>query len=151
MLYSDTQEKDMGERAKDVVNCMAIVIKTAQLHHVNNIAVVNAIHKFLEILNPLLSSEKITLQLIEEFFNLNGSRIRYSVEYSSNFDFIIEVFKKTGLGAIIIEETLTEDNIKAFLAALKTAELSDMPFQTLYDELVGVPHIKIVKFRKIKD
>ena len=119
MLYSDTQEKDMGERAKDVVNCMAIVIKTAQLHHVNNIAVVNAIHKFLEILNPLLSSEKITLQLIEEFFNLNGSRIRYSVEYSSNFDFIIEVFKKTGLGAIIIEETLTEDNIKAFLAALK--------------------------------
>ena len=149
MLTSGIKEKDIEERAKDVVNHLAIAIKTAQLHNVNNVAVVNAIHKFLEILNPLLSSEKITLRLMEEFFHLNGSRVRYTVEYSSNFDFIIGEFKKLGLGTIIFKETMTEDNIKDLLSAMKVSESSEIPFQTLYDELSDLPHIQIEDLKEI--
>ncbi len=120
MLTSDVKEKDIEVRAKDVVNNLAIVIKTSQLHNVNNVAVVKAVHKFLEILNPLVSSEEITLQLMEEFFHLNGGRVRYTVEYSSNFDFIIEEFKKIGLGTIIFEKTMTEDKTEGTIALLST-------------------------------
>jgi HD-GYP domain-containing protein (c-di-GMP phosphodiesterase class II) len=151
MFTSDIKEKDIEVRAKDVVNNLAIAIKTSQLHNVNNVAVVKAVHKFLEILNPLISSEMITLQLIEEFFHLNGGRVRYTVEYSSNFDFIIEEFKKIGLGTIIFEETMTEDDIKALLSAIQASELSEIPFQTLCDELASVPHIKIEELKKIRD
>ncbi len=151
MLTSDVKEKDIEVRAKDVVNNLAIVIKTSQLHNVNNVAVVTAVHKFLEILNPLISSEEIILQLIEEFFHLNGGRVRYTMEYSSNFDFIIEEFKKIGLGTIIFEKTMTEDNIKALLSAIQTSGQSDIPFQTLCDGLASVPHIQIKELQKIRE
>ena len=151
MLASDVKEKDIEVRAKDVVNNLAIIIKTSQLHNVNNVAVVKAVHKFLEILYPLISSEEITLQLMEEFFHLNGGRVRYTVEYSSNFDFIIEEFKKIGLGTIIFEKTMTEDNIKALLSAIQASGQSDTPFQTLCNELAPVPHMKIEELRKIRE
>ncbi|MEN8263989.1 MAG: HD domain-containing phosphohydrolase [Nitrospirota bacterium] len=145
------REKDLEERAKDVVNHLAIIIRTTQLHDVNNVAVVQSIHKLLDVINPLISSEKITLRLIEEFFHLNGSRVRYTVEYSTNFDFIIAEFKKLGLGTIIFEDTMDEENIKGLLNAIKVAGPSDMPFQTLCDELVNVPHIKIEELQEIKE
>lgn len=151
MLTSDIKEKDIEVRAKDVVNNLAIVIKTSQLHNVNNVAVVTAVHKFLEILNPLISSEEIILQLMEEFFHLNGGRVRYTIEYSSNFDFIIEEFKKIGLGTIIFEKTMTEDNIKALLSAIQASGQSDTPFQTLCDGLASVPHIQIKELQKIRE
>ena len=116
MLTSDMKEKMLEDRAKDVVNNLAIIVKTSQLHNVNNVAVVNAIHRFLEILNPLVSTEEVTLQLMGEFFHLNGSRIRYTLEYSSNFDSIIEEFKKINLGTIIFQNTLTEDMVKVLIS-----------------------------------
>jgi HD-GYP domain-containing protein (c-di-GMP phosphodiesterase class II) len=151
MFTSDMKEKMLEDRAKDVVNNLAIVIKTSQLHDVNNVAVVNAIHKFLEILNPLVSAEEVTLQLVGEFFHFNGSRVRYTLEYSSNFDFIIEEFKKINLGTIIFEGTLTEDMIKVLISSIKASEQSDIPFETLCDELGKVPHIKVEELKEIKE
>jgi len=139
------------EEVRDLINNLSVVIKTAQIHDINNVAVTNAIDKLLSVLNPLISSEKLSLDLVGEIFYLNESRVRYSMEYSSNFDFLAEEFRKRELGGIVFETTMNEDDIKTLVLAFITSGTSETPFQTLSKTLEKVPHIQVKEPRKIKE
>lgn len=132
-----------------MLNHAAVMIKTAQLHHPDNIAVINAVKKFLGILTPVVSEGVGTLDLIGEFFYLNGSRIRYSMENIFNYDFLIREFKKRGLGGISFINVPHEDEIKNFLAALMSVGHSDTPFETLSEAIKGIKNISVEKLKKI--
>jgi len=137
--------------AKHLINSLALLLKTAQIHNINNVAVTNVIHKFLSFLNPMLTSGKITLELAGEFFCLNDNRVRYSMEYLFNFDFLAREFKRRRLGTIIFEDLLTEDNARALIDALITSGSSEDPFQTLTKKIESLPNIDIQELRKIKE
>ena len=56
-----------------------------------NIAVTTAIDKFIAITNPLILSEReLVLELGGEFFYLNEARIRYPLNITANFDFLVK-------------------------------------------------------------
>ena len=107
MLITDNERK-----TKDLIICLATTIKTTQLHQFNNVAVINARQKLLTIINSLLSQAEITLELKGEFFYVNGTRVRYSMDYIFNYDFLIREFKKrphgTGLGLTITQRIIQE-------------------------------------------
>jgi HD-GYP domain-containing protein (c-di-GMP phosphodiesterase class II) len=145
------EDKEFEKIAKGLINSFALVIKTAQIHHINNVAVVNAIQKFLSFLNPILSSEAVTIELVGEFFHLNNSRVRYSMEYIFNFEFLIEEFKKKRLGTIIFEEIAQEEDIKTLVNAIISSSHSVMPFHVINKELEKVPYIHVKELRKISD
>lgn len=134
---------------KDLINQLSVMIKTAQLYHTDNIAVINAIKKFSDILNPIVSEGEAALELVGEFFHLNGSRIRYSMEYVFNYDFLVREFRKNELGSITFTKVLHEDEIKSLLAALISADHSDIPFETLQEAAKNIKNISIGKLRKI--
>ena len=94
---------------KDIINYLAGTIKTTQIHHINNIAVTSAIEKLLSILNPLLSENEVILELVGEFFHVDGTRVRYSMDYIFNYDFLVREFKKRELGTIVFKDILKED------------------------------------------
>ena len=139
------------KEVSDLINNLPVVIRTAQIHDVNNIAVTNAIDKLLIVLNPLTASEKLTLELVGEIFYLNENRVRYSMEYSFNFDFLAEEFRKRELGSVVFENNVNEDDIKALTSAFITSESSETPFQELSKALENVPHIQVKTARKIKE
>ncbi len=136
---------------RDLINYLAVAMKTAQLHHLDNIAVLNAIKKFLAVLNPLLSEGAVTLELVGEFFHVDGNRVRYSMEYIFNYDFLVREFKKRDLGTIVFEEVLKEDDIKGLLSALISSVFSETPFEKLFDTLEAIPNISIMELKKVKD
>ncbi len=142
---------DKERKTKDLINHLAVSIKTAQIHHLNNIAVINAIKKMLTILNSLLSEGAVTLELVGEFFHVNGNRIRYSMDYIFNYDFLIREFKKRELGTIVFEDILQEEDIKALLTALMSSGFSETPFETLFEAFEEIQNISIKKLRKIRD
>lgn len=140
----------LEEESANVINCLALVLKTAQIHDINNIAVVKAIHKLIEILNALLPEERVTLQLMGEHFYVNENRVRHAVEHISNFDFILEEFKKIGVGSVIFEDTLEERDIKVLISAVLKAGSSATPFETLLDEMETVDNLTIKEAFEIK-
>ena len=145
------EDKEFEKIAKGLINSFALVIKTAQIHHINNVAVANAIQKFLSFLNPILSSETVTIELVGEFFHLNNSRVRYSMEYIFNFEFLIEEFKKKRLGTIIFEEFAQEEDIKTLVNAIISSSHSETPFQAINKAIEGMPCIYVKELRKISD
>ncbi len=140
------------QEAKDIINQLAVTVKTSQIHDPNNIAVINAIEKFLAIINPIIKAEgRLTIELIGEFFYMNDNRIRYSLEHILNFDCLIREFRKRGVGSIIIYEPLKIDDVKVFLRALWAAGFSENPFDTMLEKLSGLNRISIDKLKKIKE
>lgn len=142
---------DKQSKTRDLINCLAIAIKTSQIHHVNNISVTNAIKKLLSILGSLLSEDTITLELVGEFFHVDGSRIRYSMDHIFNYDFLIREFKKRNLGSIVFEDVIQENDIKVLLTSFISAGFSETPFETFLEELEQIQNINIGKLRSVKD
>lgn len=147
-----SKKMNLEEESANIINCLALVLKTAQIHDINNIAVVKAVHKLIEILNTLLSDQRISLQLMGEHFYVNEVRVRHSVEYISNFDFILEEFKKIGVGSLIFEDELEEQDIKTLISAMVKASVAETPFETLLDEMEEVDSLTIKEaFENKKD
>jgi HD-GYP domain-containing protein (c-di-GMP phosphodiesterase class II) len=140
----------LEDEAANVINSLALVIKTAQIHDMNNIAVLKAIHKLIELLNTLLFEERITLQLMGEHFYINENRVRHTVEHISNFDFMLGELKKIGVGTIIFEDTLEEEDVKLLVSAVLKADNSETPFETFLEQLETVENLTIRELVEIK-
>jgi HD-GYP domain-containing protein (c-di-GMP phosphodiesterase class II) len=146
----ESKKINLEEEAANVINNLALVIKTAQIHDMSNIAVLNAIHKLMELLNILLSQERITLQLMGEDFYINENRVRHTVEHISNFDFMLDELKKIGVGTITFENTLEEEEVKSLVSAVLKADNSETPFETFLEEIEAVDNLTIKEFVEIK-
>jgi len=146
----DSKKINLEEESSNVINGLALVLKTAQIHSMNNVAVVKSVHKLIELLNTLLVDECITLQLMGDHFYINENRVRHAVEHMMNFDYIMEEFKKIGIGAITFEDTLEEQDIRVLITAVLKASSSDAPFETLLDEMEQLDAITVKEAVEIK-
>ncbi|MDO9289735.1 MAG: HD-GYP domain-containing protein [Thermodesulfovibrionales bacterium] len=138
--------------AKDIINQLAVIIRTAAIHDPGNVAVTTAVDKFVALMNPLIASEgELTLELGGEFFYINETRIRYSLEYLPNFDFLIREFKKRGLGSIVFKSVMKGADMQTFLKAFIASIFSQSPFETLSEDMAGVHSMSVGKLRKVRD
>src|SRR4030066_1391682 len=122
---SDKEDLDLHKNAKDLINQISIVVRTAQIHDANNVAISSSISRLVSMINMLLEKENlINLELRGEFFYINEYRIRYSLEYLLNFDFLIREFKKRELGSVVFKNQIKSEDIKAFIKACIAASYS---------------------------
>lgn len=134
----------------EIVNQLSILVKTALIHDPNNIAVRNAVEKLIFLMKPILESEKnIILELSGEFFYMNETRIRYSLEFLLNFDFLIKEFRKRELGKVVFTAPLQSDDIIIFLKAFVTAGFSDSPFEKMSEILETSDAIQVDRLKRI--
>jgi HD-GYP domain-containing protein (c-di-GMP phosphodiesterase class II) len=149
----DNKEDIVVRRSsQDIINQLSVILRTAQIHDPNNIAVTTAIDKFLLLINPLIESERtITLELVGEFFYIDGTRIRYSLEYLLNFDFLVREFKNREIGSVIFKDKIRPDELKIFLKAFIAAGFSDTPYEKMSDIMEESRSIGIDRLKKIKE
>lgn len=138
--------------AKDIINQLAVIIRTAAIHDPGNIAVTTAVDKFLTLLNPLIASEgELTLELGGEFFYMNETRIRYPMEYLPNFDFLVREFKKRGMGSIVFKDVIKAVDMQTFFKAFISSVFSQTPFETLSEDVANISSLNVGKLRRVKD
>lgn len=136
--------------AKDIINQLAVIIRTAQIHDVGNVAVVSAIDRFVASINSLLMEYNVlTLELLGEFFYFNETRVRYAMEYLLNFDFLSREFKRRGLGSITFSGRILAEDIKAFLRAFIASPYSQSPYESLLEGISNIDSISIGPLKKI--
>lgn len=144
------EDKVILKSASEIVNQLSIVLKTALIHDPNNIAVRTAVEKLISLINPLIESEKgITFDLIGEFFYMNDKRIRYSLEYLLNLDFLIKEFRKRELGKIVFKSPIKPEDVNVFVKAFITAGFSDSPYEKMSEIMDKSQIIDIDRLRKI--
>lgn len=152
MNTANKEDREVHKSAQDIINQLSVILRTAQIHDPSNIAVTTAIDRFLLLINPLIESERsITLELIGEFFYINGSRIRYSLEYLLNFDFLVREFKKREIGSVIFKDKIKPDDLKTFLKAFIAAGFSDAPYEKMLEEMEESRSIGIGGLKKVKE
>src|SRR5512136_1529184 len=126
---SEREDVEIARNAKDIINQLAVFIRNAHVHDPGNVAVVSAIEKFISTVNPLIDQgNTLTLELVGEFFYLNESRVRYSMEYLLNFDFLVREFKRRGLGSITLNSQITLQDMQLFLKPFIASTFSQNPF-----------------------
>jgi HD-GYP domain-containing protein (c-di-GMP phosphodiesterase class II) len=144
------EERAIQKSPGEIVNQLSIVLKTALIHDPNNIAVRNAVEKLISLMKPLLESEKnIILELSGEFFYMNETRVRYSLEFLLNFDFLIKEFRKRELGKVVFTAPTQSDDILIFLKAFVTAGFSDSPLEKMSEILSTSDAIQIDRLKRI--
>jgi len=143
---------DIARSSKDIINQISVVIRTANIHDAGNIAVLTAIDRFLATIHPLTANNtKLTLEVLGEFFYLNESRVRYSMEYLLNFDFLIREFKRRSLGSLIIDGGLTSEDMQTFVKAFLNAPFSVSPFDALSEGIAPLGSLSVGPLKKVVD
>ena len=146
------EDREINRNAQDIINQLSVILRTARIHDPGNIAVTTAIDKFLVLLNQMTDSEEnITLELIGEFFYIDGVRVRYSLEYLLNFDFFSRELKKREMGKIIFRKKIKPEDIQIFLKAFIAAGFAETPFETISESMAEVEGIEIDVLKKIKE
>lgn len=145
-------QKQLNKEAKNLINQLAVVLRSAQFHSPSNVAVLSAIEKFVTSINPFIESEAIvSFEVVGEFFYVNDTRVRYSVEYLLNFDYLMKEFKERDLGSIEFKSTITPVDmqrlIKAFFGCLNSPDR----LNAMETMLADAHHIIIGRLRHIKE
>jgi putative nucleotidyltransferase with HDIG domain len=140
-----------SDLSKEIISTLSVLIKTAQIHNVNNIAVTSIIDKFISILDPLLTSGDVKVELVGEFFHIDENRVRYTMENVFNFDFLIKEFRKNNLGTIVFHDTLQVKDIKCLIDAVTTSGLAEDPFDLIDEKIQDITNIDIDYLKKIDE
>jgi hypothetical protein len=144
------QERELHKNAKELINQISVVLRTSQIHDTNNVALASSISRLVAMINSLVSQENIlALELRGEFFYINEYRIRYSLEYLLNFDFMVREFKKRELGNVTFKGQIRSDDIKRFIKAFVDASFSQEPFSTIQEEMTNVRNIDVGVLKKV--
>src|SRR4030066_2536994 len=145
---SDKEDLDLHKNAKDLINQISIVVRTAQIHDANNVAISSSISRLVSMINMLLEKENlINLELRGEFFYINEYRIRYSLEYLLNFDFLVREFKKRDMGSVTFKNQLKMEDIKIFTRAFGNSPFSDDPFNAFQEKISIIDSIEIGRLK----
>lgn len=144
------RNEDFFKASKDIVNQLAVIVRTAQIHNTTNVAVQTSIEKFIVMINSLFEQEgTIDLELIGEYFYLNEERVKYSMEHLINFDFLQREFKKRHLGSLRFVKKLNPEETQAFVKAFINSQYAPDPFEDLSKNLEPLKGIECGKIRKI--
>jgi HD-GYP domain-containing protein (c-di-GMP phosphodiesterase class II) len=151
----DREDAEILRSGRDVINQIAVFVRTSQIHSLNNVAVLRAIDRFVATVNPIMerldSGEELVLELIGEFFYLNGSRVRYPMEYLFNFDFLVREFRKRGLGSIIFHGEVTSMDISKFIEVFISSSFAGEPFNLLSSGASEIDSISVGPLKKITE
>jgi HD-GYP domain-containing protein (c-di-GMP phosphodiesterase class II) len=146
------EEKGLNRSAQDIVNHLSVILRTAQIHDPGNIAVTTAIDRFLPLINHFVDAQQgITLDLIGEFFYIDETRIRYSLEYLLSFDFLIREFKKREIGKVVFKDRVGPADIQIFIKAFIASGFSDTPFEVMSDKITDSENIDVDLLKKVSE
>jgi len=130
-----------------LINQLAVVLRSAEVHHVKNIAVGKAISNFISQVNAFIATEgDFILELRGDFFFVSEFRIRYVSEVMINFNYLVGLFRALEVGTIVIQDGTGINEITRLTEALVNAPEHD-PFESIQQK---ISHLNTIKVHRIK-
>lgn len=152
LSMDNKEDREIHRSGQDIINQLAVILRTAQIHDPGNIAVTSAIERFILLINQLIASEpSVALELIGEFFYIADVRIRYSMEHLLNFDFLVREFKRREIGRVIFRDPVRADDVQVFLKAFIASGYSDSPYEKMLDIMRQSENIDVDRLQKIAE
>jgi putative nucleotidyltransferase with HDIG domain len=146
------EERELFKTGKDLINQLSVVIRTAHVHEPTNVAVTSVIERLVATVNLLIHTERVlALELRGEFFYLNDYRIRYSLEFLLNFDYLVREFKKRELGSVVFRDKITSQDIQMFVATFISSPFSENPYEVMEEKMLESKNISLQRLKKIME
>ncbi len=140
---------DSSKTKINLINQLAVVLRSAEVHHVKNIAVGKAVNNFVFLVNEFMQDEgDFILELRGDFFFVNESRIRYSSEVMVNFDYLVRLFRTLQVGTIMIKSGVGANEIIGFTEALVKAPAVN-PFEIVEQKISHIDNLDVYELKKI--
>ena len=141
-----------GAAGKDAVNLLAVIVRTSQIHDPRNVAVYSAVEKFVSGVNGFMLEEgPLEIELVGEYFYLNGDRIKFATEHLLNFDFLRREFMRRRLGSVKFLCELRAEDVQAFLGAFISSQFAAETFGDLQAKTGRLECIRVGAPRKIAE
>lgn len=135
----------------DMVNQLAVVLRSAEVHHVGNIAVMKAVKRLVALAAEFMQFETaFTLELRGDFFYVNDCRVRYSSDVMINFDYLVRLFRKREIGTVVFHQGISAEDITALMTTLLEAPAEES-FESIQENLSHVQHINLEKLKIIAE
>jgi len=145
----ESPKTDSQSAFKEVINNIAGLIKTSQIHDPSNVAVSKSLSRFQAAVNEIAGSNgNLNLRLVGDFMFVNDERLRYSQDSNLNCDFMIQEMKKRDVGEITFLSPLPDRQIQLFVSTFIEAGVSLTPFKTLSSHLAG-SQISVSLFKEL--
>ncbi|MEO2054075.1 MAG: HD-GYP domain-containing protein [Nitrospira sp.] len=160
-MTQDTRPKSYDEESadlgKNLVNQLAILIKTTQLHDSSNIALQQPTQNLFQTLNDLfLSDPDVVLNLEGDYLFLGDTKLKVDIDGFNNLMLVNEEMKKRKVGSIIFSPGITVEEILKFCTIFSRANtLLPKPYERLTELLESAdlknPGIEIYDERKERE
>ncbi len=145
-------QKELNKEAKNIINQLAVVLRSAQFHSPSNVAVLSAIEKFVALINPFIESEAVvSIEVVGEFFYVNDTRVRYSVEFLLNFDYLMKEFKERELGNIEFKNVIGPVDMQRFIKAFLGCQNAQDKLIAMADMMKETPQMVLGRLKHIKE
>ena len=149
MKKSDKTDPVKGEH---IINQFSIVLRTCALYQSGNTALLSAKKRFMALLDHQIKKDAfVQIDLIGEFFYVNHDRIRHSLKYHQNFNFLIQEFQDRELGSVKFQSGMVLSHLDTFLKVIIQAKHFENPFDAMEASLVEVPRIQIGRRGKLEN
>jgi len=118
---------------KALVNQMAILLKTSQIHDPTNVAMIQPTERVIQTAKELMSIEgELTIELRGDFLFLNEMKLKVDIEGFVSFMYIIDEFKKRGIGSVTFGPGVNSEEVKRFSGFFASIDLKNAnPFEAL--------------------
>ncbi len=148
----ERDDRQFKEKAKELINQLAIIIRNAYLHSLDNVAVRSAMDRFIELLMPVIEEDNLArVELLGEYFYLNETRIRYPLELMLNFDYLIREFRKRGLGAVTFYPGLSREHLIVFVKSFIDAAYLNTPYEAMVAKLEPIDTIDLAPLKHVSE
>lgn len=146
-----TERADSPKTKSKLITQLAVVLRSAEVHHVKNIAVGKAVNNFVSHVSEFINHEgEFVLELRGDFFFVNEFRIRYSSDVMVNFDYLVRLFRTLELGAVVVKSGAGVNEIISLTEALINAPDAN-PFDKIQQKISHISSLAAEKLKKIDE
>ncbi len=142
---------DSSKHGISLINQLAVILRSSEVHEVENLAVSRAISGFISQISEYIAIEGgFVLELRGDFFFINELRVRYVSEVMINFDYLVRLFRNLGIGGVVIQPGVGENDIVTLTKAIVKAPVVN-PFEFIEQKMAYVGSIRVHRLKKIPE
>lgn len=147
--------EDTARLGKNLVNQFNILIKTAQIHDISNVAFDQPIENFMKTLEDMARlGNEISLDLKGDYLYMGETKLKMDIDSFTSFTSVIDEMKKRGVGGITLKGYMRMEYIRRFINIFANLDTKvESPYELLTEQIskAGILGIETEKFEERKE
>ena len=139
------------QQGRNLAIQLCVLVKTARVHDVGNIAFQGPLSNFIETVTTLYTAEgEFRLLSVGDFLYVNQHRLRVDASSYPSYQFLNDEFRVRGLGGFSFEGKLTPPEVKKFVRLFLDVDMKAAdPFEEFASSLTKLSVENIVPLRAV--